>query len=78
MKEGNRMKAVVIGAGMMGKKHAECYRETENAVLLGVIDSDPQRAADFAESLQPESIVNIRKITNSLLTIFVILFSSML
>lgn len=42
------LKVAVIGAGSMGSNHARVYSELPNARLVGVVDSDPARAANVA------------------------------
>jgi len=44
------MRALVIGAGDMGRKHAAAYRALENVTLAGVADPDGQRAKVFVHN----------------------------
>jgi predicted dehydrogenase len=42
------VRAAVIGAGAFGRNHLRVIHQSPNATLCGVLDTDPQRAADAA------------------------------
>ncbi len=42
------VQAAVIGAGAFGRNHLRVIHQSRNATLSGVLDADPQRAADAA------------------------------
>ncbi len=48
----------VIGAGDFGRNHARVYRQIEGVELVGVLDTDPERAtrvaAEYATSVLPD------------------------
>ncbi|MFZ3048327.1 MAG: Gfo/Idh/MocA family oxidoreductase, partial [Desulfatirhabdiaceae bacterium] len=44
-----KIKVGVIGVGYLGKFHAEKYSRMANVDLIGVVDSDPERATEIAE-----------------------------
>jgi len=43
------IRLAVIGAGLIGQKHARLIQQSESCVLVGVCDVDPSRAALIAE-----------------------------
>ncbi|MBO4402547.1 MAG: Gfo/Idh/MocA family oxidoreductase [Bacteroidales bacterium] len=45
------LKIGVLGAGHLGKIHIKCWKEVENAELVGFYDPDADNAADVAETL---------------------------
>jgi predicted dehydrogenase len=45
------LRTAVIGVGYLGNFHAQKYAALPNVELVGVVDSDPQRAAEIATSL---------------------------
>src|SRR6202165_2558363 len=53
-----RIRVAVIGAGDFGRNHARVYRQIEEAELVGVLDTDPERAqqvaAEYATSVLPD------------------------
>lgn len=49
MSDNDRVKCGVIGTGSLGQHHARIYAALENAELVGIVDSDPQRAKQIAE-----------------------------
>jgi predicted dehydrogenase len=53
-----RIRVAVIGAGDFGRNHARVYRQIEGAELVGVLDSEPERAqqvaAEYATSVLPD------------------------
>src|SRR5438477_3948288 len=44
------MKAAVIGVGHLGKHHARLYADIPGVDLVGVVDLQPARAAEIAQS----------------------------
>jgi predicted dehydrogenase len=44
----NRIRVAVIGAGAFGRHHLRVLSQSLNATLVGVVDSDPERAAQAA------------------------------
>ena len=49
-----RIRVAVVGCGEFGRNHARVYRELENAQFAGVFDTDPARAAAFAQEFQTQ------------------------
>lgn len=45
------VRIVIIGAGFMGQTHAHCYRHIANAQLVGICDTDEQKAKPFCDEL---------------------------
>ena len=45
------VRIVIIGAGFMGQTHAHCYRHIANAQLVGICDTDDQKAKPFCDEL---------------------------
>jgi predicted dehydrogenase len=45
------LRAAVVGVGHLGRFHAEKYAALPDAVLVGVVDCDTERAREVAESL---------------------------
>jgi predicted dehydrogenase len=45
------LRAAVVGVGHLGRFHAEKYATLEEAVLVGVVDRDPERARTVARAL---------------------------
>ena len=45
----NKIGVCLIGAGFVGRKHAEAYRNQKNAVLKVICERDPLLAAQFVE-----------------------------
>jgi predicted dehydrogenase len=44
----NKIRVAVIGAGVFGRHHLRVLSQSLNATLVGVVDSDPERAAQAA------------------------------
>ena len=42
------LRVAVFGAGHMGRHHARIYSELPDVELVGIVDTDPTRAADLA------------------------------
>jgi len=63
-----KIKVAVIGAGIMGKIHAQSYAESEKAELIYICDLRKERAKELAKKFncsyvsQPEEIANNSKV----------------
>ena len=44
----NQLRVAVFGAGHMGRHHARIYSELPDVELVGIVDTDPTRAAELA------------------------------
>lgn len=44
----NKIRVAVVGAGVFGRHHLRVLSQSLNATLVGVVDSDPERAAQVA------------------------------
>jgi predicted dehydrogenase len=49
-----KIRVAVVGAGEFGRNHTRVYREIERAELIGVYDSNTQRASEIASQFQTE------------------------
>src|SRR5260370_8703009 len=49
------IRVAVAGCGEFGRNHARVYREMESAELVGVFDTDPARAAAFAQEFNTQA-----------------------
>ena len=56
-----RIPVAVVGCGEFGRNHARVYREMESAQLVGVFDSDPARAAAFAQEFQTQTFSSLEQ-----------------
>lgn len=54
------MRTAVIGVGYLGNFHAQKYASIQGSELVGVVDSDPGRAAQVAESCNCRSYTDYR------------------
>ena len=57
-----KIRTAVIGAGHMGRYHAEKFAACEGAELAAVVDSDPARAAALAEKLGCAALADYRQV----------------
>jgi len=55
-----RIRVAVVGCGEFGRNHARVYREMESAQLAGVFDTDPARAAAFAQEFQTQTFCSLQ------------------
>lgn len=46
----------VVGVGQLGQHHARIYAEQSDTELIGVVDTDPQRAAKIAKSCATQAL----------------------
>ena len=56
-----QIRVAVVGCGEFGRNHARVYREMESAQLAGVFDTDPSRAAAFAQEFQTQSFSSLEE-----------------
>ena len=56
------MKIAVIGAGHMGRYHAEKFAALRGAKLAAVVDADGARAAALAEKLDSTALTDYREV----------------
>jgi predicted dehydrogenase len=54
------LRAAVVGVGHLGAFHAEKYAALQNVELVGVVDSDTERAKSVAERLQTQPFASYR------------------
>jgi predicted dehydrogenase len=66
MAELKRLRAAVVGAGHMGRFHAEKLAASDAAELVAVADSDPARARQVASALGCRSTADFRTLLGSL------------
>ena len=55
-----RLRVGVIGAGYLGRYHAEKYSAMDAAKLVGVVDIDAPRAAEIASSCGTQAFTDYR------------------
>src|SRR6185436_12959631 len=56
------MKTAVIGVGHLGKHHARLYAELPGVELVGVVDLQPARAAEIAQSHGTQTFADYREL----------------
>jgi len=56
-----RIRVAVAGCGEFGRNHARVYREIESAELVGVFDTDPARAAAFAQEFNTQAFPTLQE-----------------
>ena len=54
-----RVRAAVVGVGYLGAFHAEKYATLPGVELIGVVDSDAQRAAAIARTLHVPALAGV-------------------
>ncbi|MBI4934936.1 MAG: Gfo/Idh/MocA family oxidoreductase [Actinobacteria bacterium] len=59
----DRLRLVVVGAGIMGTNHARVARNVPGAILVGVIDADLERARAAARGADVEVAASIDELT---------------
>lgn len=55
----NLIRVAVVGVGDFGRNHARVWRELDGVSLVGVVDSNPQRARKVAAEFSTEAIADI-------------------
>lgn len=60
-----KVKTAVIGVGHLGRFHAQKHKMLEEVELVGVYDSDPERAKGIAAELGVEALADLDRLTTS-------------
>ena len=58
------IKVAIIGAGFMGKMHAEVYRNLSRAKLIAIADSDSEKAQLLADKHKANAYSSLGELTN--------------
>ncbi len=59
-----KVKVAVIGAGHLGKIHARIYSECPNAELIGICDTDEEKARAHAETFSTQPFFDYHELFN--------------
>ena len=62
VKENQKIRVAVVGAGDFGRNHARVYRELPGAELVGIVDANAERAAKIAQEFSTEAIPDIESL----------------
>jgi predicted dehydrogenase len=62
IRHGGKVRVAVIGAGDFGRNHARVYRELEHADLVGIVDTDAERARRVASEFSTEILPGIESL----------------
>jgi predicted dehydrogenase len=62
--DGERLRVGVVGAGHIGKFHAEKYAASNKATLVGIVDLDAARARELAGKFGTEALSDYRLLWN--------------
>jgi len=58
------IKVAIIGAGFMGKMHAEVYRNLSKAKLIAIADSDSEKAQLLADKYKATAYSSLGELIN--------------
>ena len=58
-----KIRVAVVGAGDFGRNHARVYRELEDAELVGIVESNPARAAQVSKEFSTQVLQDIESLT---------------
>ncbi|MBU1043000.1 MAG: Gfo/Idh/MocA family oxidoreductase [Candidatus Omnitrophica bacterium] len=59
-----KIKVAVIGAGHLGKIHARIYAQFKNCELIGICDTDPEKANTHAQSFSTKAYTDYTQLLN--------------
>jgi len=62
MSDTKKIRVAVIGVGDFGRNHARVYRSLDSCELVGVVDQNPERAAQVAAEYGTEAIADVRSL----------------
>ncbi len=57
-----KVRCAVVGVGYLGRFHAQKYRVIDEAHLVGVVDSTPERATEVAAELQTQAFTDYKQL----------------
>jgi predicted dehydrogenase len=64
MNGNKKVKVAVIGVGHLGKEHARIYSELPGVELMGVVDTDRERAEQVAKRLNVKCFNNVEEVVD--------------
>ena len=59
---GSKVRVAVVGAGDFGRNHVRVFRELENVDLAGVVDTNPERAAQVASEFSTTAFPSLERL----------------
>jgi predicted dehydrogenase len=59
---GPRLRVAVVGAGDFGRNHARVYQRIDDAELVGIVDTDPERARRVAEEFSSTALPDVESL----------------
>jgi predicted dehydrogenase len=60
-----KIKVAVVGVGDFGRQHARLYRSLEDAELVGVLDTNPERARSVAEEFGTQVLDSLEHLAHT-------------
>ncbi len=73
----SKLKVGVIGVGSLGQHHARVYSEIKEVELVGVADSDPQRAEEIAAKNKTKTFSDYRELLKQTQAVSVVVPTSL-
>lgn len=73
----SKLKVGVIGVGSLGQHHARVYSEIKDVELIGVADSDPQRAEEIASKNKTKAFPDYRELLKQTQAVSVVVPTSL-
>jgi len=73
----SKLKVGVIGVGSLGQHHARVYSEIKDVELVGVADSDPQRAGEIASKNKTRAFSDYRELLKQTQAVSVVVPTSL-
>jgi len=61
----DKIKVAVVGVGEFGRQHARVYRTLEEAELVGVFDTDPDRAQAVAKEYETRAFASLDEVAQA-------------
>lgn len=61
-KSSGKLRAAVIGVGYLGRFHAQKFQSNPDVELIGVVDTDPGRAAEVAAEVKTRAFSDYREV----------------
>ena len=73
----SKLRVGVIGVGSLGQHHARVFTEIKNVELVGVADSDPQRAIEIAAKHKTQAFPDYRELLEQTQAVSVVVPTSL-